>query len=148
MHRSDRKFYSFFEESNYLFGNDSSQYIHGIQRENQNLKNVFRIIAIIETSHYLINYVGSDVVFIFLYFKRLFKCIDHFILFGKLYSFGKHGKAMQHYKSYLAKRQQKVSLEVLKSYNFLIRLGVPKVFFIGYLKFLIYINTNPSYPFF
>ena len=77
---------------------------------------------------------------LFLDLSKAFDSIDHDILIQKMHFNGIRGKVLDWFKSYLADRQQYVSIENKNSLPKSINVGVPQGSVLGPLLFLIYVN--------
>ena len=83
---------------------------------------------------------GNLAVGVFVDFQKAFDTVNHKILLNKLEHYGVRGLANQWFSSYLANRQQYVSINGVKSKTKPILHGVPQGSVLGPLLFLVYIN--------
>ena len=83
---------------------------------------------------------GDIGIGVFVDFQKAFDTVNHKILLGKLEHYGIRGVANNWFASYLANRQQYVSIGGTKSEIKPIMHGVPHRSVLGPLLFLIYIN--------
>lgn len=83
------------------------------------------------------------VIGVFLDTQKAFDCVDHDILFRKLYNAGIRGTALQWFKDFLSNRYQQVCVNGVWSTNkSLIDMSVLQGSIIGVLLFLIFINDQ------
>ena len=83
---------------------------------------------------------GNLAVGVFVDFQKAFDTVNHKILLKKLEHYGVRGIANKWFSSYLANRQQYVTIDGIKSETKPIIHGVPQGSVLGPLLFLIYIN--------
>ena len=83
---------------------------------------------------------GNLAVGVFVDFQKAFDTVNHKILLKKLEHYGVRGIANKWFSSYLANRQQYVTINGIKSETKQIIHGVPQGSVLGPLLFLIYIN--------
>lgn len=76
--------------------------------------------------------------------SKAFDCVDHNILFQKLYAYNFHKKSVDIIKSYLANRRQLVKLGGVTSAEGVVNVGVPQGSILGPIIFLMYINDLPA----
>ena len=76
----------------------------------------------------------------FIYLRKAFDTVNHFILLQKLLKLGIKGKIFEWAKSYLSKRSQCTIVNGTRSDVLGVECGVPQGSILGPLMFLIYIN--------
>ena len=84
---------------------------------------------------------GNIAIGVFVDFQKAFDTVNHEILLRKLEHYGVRGIANKWFSSYLAKRQQYVSINGSVSQTRYVEHGVPQGSVLGPLLFLVYINN-------
>ena len=109
---------------------------HGFRKQHSTVHSIAQLTNFINTSMDK----GQPTLAAFIDFRKVFDCVQHSILLGKLSSIGIDNRAVKWFESYLSDREQRVLANIIYSSYQSVTQGVPQGSVLGPLFYIIYAN--------